>query len=219
MKTLQLNARMYSLMLVTTLFSGILLISCSDSGKERANKQLNEFRSYVKEKKESTEEYTEEKWENVESDYNRKKAELEKDADKLDKDMKQSYANSVAEWEEFKHDVAAKKEARQREKAVADLKKTIAPDYVMTDMSNITGKNIAEIYTYFYRAVEKNKDVYTKEEWTTVNDYWKNLNDIKDRLDNQKAISKADNKTINEIRVKYAATKALNKPFAEKANS
>jgi hypothetical protein len=197
--------------------SAIFLSSCSDKGREQTQKSLTEFKIYVKEHKEAADKYAEEKWEDIEKEYEDKKADLDKNVQDMDKEMKQSYANAVADWEEFKNDLDSRAKAKQQEKKATELKHTFAPDYIKTDMSNISGKNIVIVYTHFFNVIEKNKEVYTKEEWVIANDYWNTLNDIRDRLDEQKAISKEDNRDINEIRIKYGATKALNKPFAEGA--
>jgi hypothetical protein len=199
------------------LLSFFIFSACSNEGKEKANKSLDDFKTYVKEHQESTEKYSEEKWEDIEREYQEKKADLDKKADKMDREMKESYHNAQADWEDFKNDISNRHLVKEQKKQEEKLIHTFAPDHIKADMANITGENIASVYIHFFDVVEKNKEIYSKEEWATVNNYWKKLNDIKDRLDENKAISKSDNRQINEIKLKYGATKAMNKPFAQGA--
>jgi len=215
MKTLYTRQMPSGLSIFVILFAIFVFSACSDKGRTQLQRSLTEFKMYVKEHKEAADKYAEEKWEDIEKEYQEKKADLDKQADKMDKEMKQSYANAVADWEEFKNDMESKREAKHQEKQSRELKKTLAPEYIKTDMSNITGKNIVMVYKHFFEVIEKNKEVYTREEWTVANDYWNDLNAIREKLEEKNAISKEDNREINDIRIKYGATRALNKPFAE----
>lgn len=216
MKTPQFFPSMIATVLLST--CGLLMFpGCSDQNKEKTQRSLAEFDTYVKEHKEAVDKYSEQKWEDLEREYNEKKMQLDKETAKMDKEMKRNYANAEAEWQAFKNDLTAKQKAKLQEKQSEQLKRSFAPESVQPDMSNISGKNIVLVYQQFFNTVEKNKDTYTKEEWTIANDYWKILNSIRERLDDKKEISKKDDHRITEIRIKYGATKALNKPFAEGA--
>lgn len=217
MRLLTTQLSVNKILIPVILLSFIVVSSCSNEGREKTNKSLEEFKTYVKEHKESAERYTEEKWEDIEREYQEKKAELDKSADKMDREMKEKYNNAQSDWEDFKNDISTRRMLKEQKKQEEKLIRTFTPDYIMTDMTNITGENIASVYVHFFGVIEQNKETYTKEEWRSVNDYWNKLNDIRDRLDENKAISKADNKRINEIKLKYGATKAMNKPFAESA--
>lgn len=201
-------------------FIPLLLISffCLSYCTEKQSKNENaveEFKGYVNEQVNKADSTAEEKWEDIEKTYAEKKAKADAHAEKLEADAKESYHKAVNDWEQYKEKAAARQEMRQAEKDARLLRSSLMPAGIDADLKNVTGANIASVYQHFIDVVEKNKETYSKEQWINVNNYWQSLNDVKDRLDKAKAINKEDNKTIRGIKTKYAATKTLNKPFAE----
>jgi prefoldin subunit 5 len=191
----------------------VSIYSCTDSGREKRQKSLDDLEAYVKDHKESADKYAERKWDEVEREYDEKKATLEKESDKLDREMKTKYERTINDWEAYKADYLEAQKRKIEREQVSLLENTLMPDYVHSDYSLITSQNIAEVYEHFVKVVNEHRDEYTKEEWTTINNSWKELNNKRDKLD--KAISKKDDKRIFSMKTKYTTIKALNRPFAE----
>ncbi len=213
-------------LLSTGSFMGLMVLSfltlsyCSGNGKEKGRKSLNNFKAYVAERKEHAYKYTDKKWDELESDYSKQKEQLEKDMDKMDEEMKRSYQNALAEWEDFKNDYYMRQQQISVEEEpgnnVSDkLLSMLVPSGVRTDLANIGGGDIEGVYRYFVKTVDKNRDLYSKEEWVRINNYWKRLNHLHTKLDEVGAISDSDDKKINGHMVKYVAIRALNKPFSD----
>ncbi len=199
----------------TLLLFLLMLTYCVDEKKESNKKRLEDFKAYVHEHTEAADQYLDSKWEELDSVYQVKKAAVDSDIDKLDQEKKDSYQKAVADWESFKEDLREKQELRAQNSRFEKMKTTLVPDDINTDLSNVTSDNIAGVYTHFYKTVDANKDNYSKEEWAQINNFWINLGYHKEKIDKIKAISEKDNKTINNIRLRYTAIKALNKPFAD----
>lgn len=202
------------------LFIPLLLISffclsyCTEKQKGKNKDAVEEFKGYVNERVNKVDSIGEERWEDVEKAYEEKKAKADAEAEKLEADAKESYHKAVKDWEAYKQRSATRQEIKQAEKDARLLRSSLMPAGIDADMKNITGANIAAVYQHFIDEVEKNKETYSKEQWVNIDNYWQSLNDVHDKFDKAKAISKNDNKTIRGIKAKYAATKVLNKPFA-----
>ncbi len=210
--------RAVNTLFIFSLLTTFLITSCSDSEKENTRKSLNEFKAYVKEHKDATANYMDQKWEDIEKEYDEKRVELDKKADKMDQEMKDSYQATVNDWEAFKADYLNKQQEKEDMAKAEKLKATIVPSDIHTDLSNVNEKNIVSVFEHFVNTVDNQKEMYSKEEWININNYWKSLNDISARLDDEQKITKADNRKLDGQRIKYGAIKALNKPFAESEN-
>lgn len=215
MKTTTLQKVKDGLFIFSLLATFLTLAYCSDQGKEKSRKSLEDFKAYVKEHKDATANYMDQKWEDLEKEYNQKKAELDKNADKMNQEMKDSYREAVVDWEVFKADYQMKQQEKEDQAKAEQLKATVIPKDVNTDLSNVSGKNIANVFEHFVTRVDNNKEAYSKEEWININNYWKSLNDLSARLDEEGKISREDSRKMDGLRIKYVAIKALNKPFAE----
>jgi Rps23 Pro-64 3,4-dihydroxylase Tpa1-like proline 4-hydroxylase len=209
---------------INGIFLALLLLTiftlpyCTDQSKEKTHRSLNEFNAYVKEHKDASENYADQKWEDLEKEYNNKKADLDKNANKMDQEMKASYDNAIADWDSFKNSYLLKQKEKEDQKRADELKAKLVPMGTNIDFSNIDSKNIAAVYDHFVNTVDKNKDFYSKEEWINITNYWKSLNDMETRLDQTHSIPKPDLRKIEGLQIKFVAIKALNKPFAESEN-
>jgi hypothetical protein len=218
MKTTFLQKGANAFFAFTLLAAFFTFTSCGDQGKENARKSLNDFKAYVKEHKDATANYMDTKWEDMEKEYDQKKNDLDKNMDKMDQEMKESYQATVADWETFKAEYQMKQREKEDMAKAEQLKATIIPTDIHTDLSNVTGKNVVSVFEHFVNTVDNQKEMYSKEEWVNINNYWKSLNDLSGRLDDAHEISKEDGRRLDGLRIKYAAIKTLNKPFAESEN-
>lgn len=218
MKTTLLQKVKDGLFIFSLLATFLTLTYCSDQGRENTRKSVNDFKAYVTEHKDAAANYMDQKWEDMEKEYNDKKAEADKNLDKMDQEMKDSYYATVANWEVFKTKYQSNQKEKEDMAKAEALKATVIPKDVNTDLSNVSGKNIANVFEHFVTRVDNNKEAYSAEEWTHLNNYWKSLNDLSARLDDEGKISKEDNRKLDGQRIKYMAIKTLNKPFAESEN-
>lgn len=200
-------------LLVPGLLGLVLAVSsCSNQDEERRRQSLNDMNAYVSEHRNYPDKYTNSKWDDMEREYNEKKMKLDKDVDKMNKEMKESYDKAVADWDAYKAEFTASHEQAMSADRVSTFRTSLLPEGVQYDYSNLNPSNIANVYEHFISVVKANETVYTKEEWEMVNDSWQLLNEKKDGMEDQ--ISKDDNKRIMKVKVEYAAHKSWNKPFA-----
>jgi hypothetical protein len=78
-----LNSKHIVLMIVIT-SATLLNTSCNNTEKEKRECDLQDFKAYVKEHRNATEQYAQDSWEDLNSGFEKKKAELGKQADKMD---------------------------------------------------------------------------------------------------------------------------------------
>ncbi len=218
MKTISLKKPTNSLFILLMLTTSLAFTSCSDSGKENTRKSLNEFKDYVAVHKNAQEKNLDKKWEDLEKDYNEKKAKLDNDFDKMDQDMKNGYKEAIANWDDFKADYQRELKEKEDMAKAELLKVTLLPKDINTDFTNIIGKNIADVFVHFVNTVDAHKEMYSKEEWININNYWESLKNLANRLDDEHKISKENNRKIAGQKIKYGAIKVLNKPFSESEN-
>jgi hypothetical protein len=202
----------------TLLLCFFMLSYCTHTQQQQTDNSVEEFKEYVNTKVNKVEDETEENWEAIEREYNEKKAKADAKAAKLEAEAKQSYDKAVSDWDTYKSKSIEKQLLKQAEKEARLLRSSLVPAGIDVDLSNVNGNNIVSVYEHFIDVIENNKETYSKEQWINVNNYWKSLNDVRDRLDKNNAISKGDNKVINGLKTKYGAIKVLNKPFAQSEN-
>lgn len=204
---------------VFSLLATILTLTyCTNQGKDQSRKSLTDFKAYVKEHKDASARYMNDKWDDIEKEYDEKKSVIDKDINDMDEEMKASYEATLADWESFKADYQQNQKEKAEQARAEQFKAAIVPKDVNTNLSNVTGKNIADVFEHFVNTVDNKKELYSKEEWININDYWKRLNNLSARLDEERKITREDSRKMDGIRIKYMAIKTLNKPFAESDN-
>lgn len=204
-----------AVLIIVLLLSTFTFSHCSDNGKENQRKDLDNFNTYVSEHRTASEKYYDQKWEDMDREYNERKTLLEKDIEKMDNESKEIYNKSVADWEAYKNEFNAKQEERKQLTEVNNFKMKLLPSGTDTELKSLTAHNIQLVYVHFYDIVEKNKDTYTKEEWNHINNLWVNMNYMREGFEKNHEIPEAEMKKINNVRLKYTAIKALNRPFAD----
>lgn len=191
----------------------IFTTACSNAEKEKRERDLQDFKTYVKEHREKVEQYAQNSWDDLNSEFEKKKAELDKQADKMDDKARESYNEALSDWESFKADYKARAAEREKIDAMDKLRATLVIDGVRTDYTDLTARDAAKQYEHFVTTVKANKDAYTRDQWTAINVNYQALNGRKREL--EKDIPAADQKKIIKLQLEYTAIKAVNRPFAE----
>lgn len=193
-----------------------LFASCGEQEKQKREQKLNDFNAYVQRHQDSLDYYAQRSWDEVNAEYEQKRAEFDKDMDKMDEQAKERYNKTVSDWENFK----AKYEQKAKETAAVmemdRLRATLAIEGVRPDYTDLKAEDVAREYEHFVNTVDANKDVYTKEQWLVINVNYKALNGRKREL--EKDIKSADMPKITKQQLRYTGIKAVNRPFAEEAN-
>jgi len=200
--------------LMLCLASTLFFTSCDNN--DQVKKDTEDFKTYVQNHKDSADMYMDEQWDKLEAEYNERKAKLEMDTAKMGQEVRSNYNEAVNNWEQFKADYTTRKQEKENEMAQADMEKlrvTLVTEDAKSDYTGLTATNIKNVYEHFVSTVKGNKDTYTKEQWTTINNTYKALNDAKQNL--AKDITAADKKIIGELQLEYTAIKAVNRPFAD----
>lgn len=208
----KLNFKTAGLMLMMA-WATVFTTACNNAEKEKRERDLQDFKTYVKEHRDKAEQYAQNSWDELNSEFEKKKAELDKQVDKMDDKARESYNQAVSEWETFKTEYKARAAEREKIEAMDKLRATLVIDGVRTDYTNLTARDAAKQYEHFVTTVKANKDTYTRDQWTAINVNYQALNGRKREL--EKDIPAADLKKIIKLQLEYTAIKAVNRPFAE----
>lgn len=212
MLTNKLNSKTAVLMILIA-SAALLTTACNNAEKEKRERDLQDFKTYVKEHHDKAEQYAQTSWDELNSGFEKKKTELDKQVDKMDDKARESYNEAVSEWETFKADYKARAAEREKIDAMDKLRATLVIDGVRTDYTDLTARDAAKQYEHFVSTIKANKDTYTREQWTAINVNYQALNGRKREI--EKEIPAADLKKILKLQLEYTAIKAVNRPFAE----
>lgn len=206
-----------SLFMSATLFL-LVFSSCSDQAKLHRQEALDDMNAYVKVHKDSIDNYLDKSWDDLDQGFSQKKAVLDNDVDKMSAEMKESYNNTLRDWDSVKADysdkVAEKKKMARVEKIRVPLYvKAAAANPKKLDFSDLGPGDMEAEYQNFVDVVKQNKEEYTTEDWTMVNKTWKELNKRKREI--KDSIPMGDVKKILKLQIDYTAIKAVNRPIAE----
>jgi hypothetical protein len=187
-------------------------VSCGQQGEQQRKKETEDFQAYVRSHIDSVDNYASNNWDSLQAEFDRKKAEVEKDTAKMTADVRDTYYESLRDWDTFKSEYGIKQDARNKLQQMDNLRKSLTMAGVRTDYTDLPASHIIAAYQYFVDAVRNNKDNFTKDQWTVINVSWKALNGRKREL--EKDISAADNAKIVKLQLQYTAIKAMNRPEA-----
>lgn len=191
----------------------MLFTACNNDSKEKTQKDVEDFKAYVKERRDSVDRYVDIKWDELQNRFDERKTQLDKDTAKMGQEIRADYDKAVRDWESFKAEYTAKMEEKMKLSQMDAIRNALAIEGVRNDYTDLTGKNALQEYRHFVQTVDANKDNYTKEQWTAVNVNWKALNGRKREI--AKDISSGDEAEIMKLQLKYTGIKALNRPTAD----
>lgn len=211
-KTTTTTGRSVRLLLIVAVIAAVAT-SCGQQEREKRERDVEDFKTYVKQHRDSVEYYAERNWDELNAEYEQKKAELDKQAEKMDEQARNKYNAVIADWETFKGEYKLKYEEREHVMAMDRLRATLAIDGVRPDYTDLMPKDALREYEHFVSTVKANKDVYTQEQWTVINVNYKALNGRKREI--EKDLPAGDLGKITKLQIDYTAIKAVNRPFAE----
>ena len=189
--------------------AAIILSSCNN---QQNKQQLDDFKSYVQQHRDSAEFYTDQSWASLDSGFNARKEKLDKDYEKMNDSMKAEYDRTVSDWTRYQTEYTRRADDKRRMSLTDSLRKSLAMQGVRPDFSDVTPDNIVDTYTYFVNTVRTNKDNYTQEQWTVINVSYKSLNGRRREI--EKDLHKGDEGKIIKLQLDYTGIKAANRPEA-----
>lgn len=191
----------------------VFFSSCNQQAQMERQRKVDEFNAYVQNKKDSVDAYLDRSWDDLNSEYERKKAELDKDTADMAEDMRVSYYKTVNDWESFKDGFKTKAEEKARLAKMDALRQTLVLDGIRPDYTDLPATRLVEQYEHFVNTVDAHKDEYTSDEWQIINVNYQALNGRKRELES--SINAPDGAKIVKLQLQYTAIKAVNRPVAE----
>ena len=210
MKTAIQESMPFKCLLPLAILAVFIFSACDQNAQKRKN--VDALQTYVRNHNDSLELYADSDWDSLDNEFRLKQAAID-DTAKLNDEMRQSYYNSLRDWNTFKANYTIKKQEKGKLAQMDELRKSLTLYGVRTDYADLTAPNLLAEYEHFVNTVEANKDIYTKEQWTVINVTWKGLKGRNREI--EKDVPAGDAAKILKLQIKYTAIKATNRPEAD----
>jgi len=199
------------LTIIALTVGSIAFVACSE--EKKAEKSYEDFKEYVSEHRDSAAAYYDKEWATLETEYNEKRQKAEEKIGGWNDEMRAEYASLQSEWDSFKEDYLNEKNRRDNVMKTDAMLVDIFPSGITSDLSAITAANLLGVHTHFVNYVEVHKDEMSREQWDRVELIWETLGTKKNEV--EKDLKTSDNLKIAELKAKYGAIKATNRPSAK----
>lgn len=198
--------------LLITLATGAALISCKNEKQTNAEKEVVAYEMFVDSLNNVAVIDLKTNWDSIENDYQRRKLVAENALLELEnrEELKGKIIVSSDKYELYK----ASYLAQQPKKSTKSVVRTalFGSEDIGDDMafSWVNKNNILRVYENFTTTVEKNKDVYSREDWDEIKLYYEALDTRKNTVENE-GLSSSDNMKIASIKFKFAPMLKINR--------
>lgn len=182
--------------------------SCKDENQTIAESKVDSYEKYVDSVSNIAQEEAAINWAAIQADYEKMKMDAESAlANAKDKEALQSEVNNTSiKYEDYKVKVVAESEKANAQNTKLALNKSFFGDnYVNDDMKFawVNKDNILAVYENFYSSVEKNKDLYSREDWDEIKLSYEALDTRKNTVEKE-GLSTSDNLKIAGVKMKFA---------------
>ena len=198
--------------LLIILATGAALISCKNEKQTNAEKEVVAYEMFVDSLNNVAVIDLKTNWDSIENDHQRRKLVAENSLLELEnrEELKGKIIVSSDKYELYK----ASYLAQQPKKSTKSVVRTalFGSEDIGDDMafSWVNKNNILRVYENFTTTVEKNKDVYSREDWDEIKLYYEALDTRKNTVENE-GLSKSDNMKIASIKFKFAPMLKINR--------
>lgn len=196
--------------------------SCEDEKKIQAEKSVETYVVYVDSIGTMDAVATRENWKSIQANYELRNAEAEVALQNLKDDKAQERINaSRAKYEGLRAKMIAEDEAANQAKIADNPKQRLrnalfGEGKVGSDMNFawVNAQNILSVYQLFVDTAQKNKDIYTREDWDEVKLMYEALDSRKNTVENE-GLTSSDNRKISGLKLKFAPMFTLNRMGAK----
>lgn len=196
--------------------------SCEDEKKIQAEKSVETYVVYVDSIGTMDAVATRENWKSIQANYELRNAEAEVALQNLKDDKAQERINaSRAKYEGLRAKMIAEDEAANQAKIADNPKQRLrnalfGEGKVGSDMNFawVNAENILSVYQLFVDTAQKNKDIYTREDWDEVKLMYEALDSRKNTVENE-GLTSSDNRKISGLKLKFAPMFTLNRMGAK----
>lgn len=206
-----------------SLLSGLAVIalgftSCKDEKKEKAQKTIDSYVSYVDSIKNVKADDLKADWKDVEAEYDRRvtNAQVALADIKDNKTDIEKINTSKVKYEEFRNEMV-KVLAPPAPSPKQQLRNALFGEgKIGDDMSFawVNAKNIHSVYQQFVHTVENNKDSYSREDWDEIKLMYEALDSRKNTVEKE-GLTSSDNRKIAGLKLKFAPMYTLNRMGAK----
>lgn len=196
----------------------LLFTSCKDEKKEQAEKNVEQFTTYVDSISKLDVAEAKTNWANIESGYisHKQMADDNSNAVTENEKLKSDVNDASVKFEDYKAQLA-----QQEQQALVDRKNNfrmslLGNDYKGDDMSFgwINKDNILSVYQNFVDTVAANKDSYSREDWDEIKLMYEAMDTRKNTVEKEGLTTK-DNLAIAGLKLKFAPMYELNRMGAK----
>lgn len=198
---------------------GVLFTSCKNDQKDKAQKQVDMYGTYVDSVSNVAAKDVAMHWDVIESDYNKNKNEANKAivSIKENSEMQASIDASTEQYEGFKVEVKAEMaQIEMTNSKLAMRQSLLGNGFKGGDMKFtwINKDNILSVYDNFVTTVDKNKDSYSREDWDEIKLLYEAIDTRKNTVENE-GLTSEDNRKIAGLKLKFAPMYTFNRMGAK----
>lgn len=203
------------LLMLSLFFTAITAFIACNSEQEKDRVAVSNLKSYVDSVNNTTAVYTKEKWTEISKEYQDKSSQINEE--NLTEEQKKDLASAQKKYDDLKTKYEAeitKKEAELNTKT--KLRAALFGEGKVGDDMNfafVNADNALSVYTTFVDVVDKNKKVYSREDWDEVKVLYEALDTRKNEI--EKDLASKDNVKIAKEKVKIASIFAVRRPLAK----
>lgn len=211
MKTLKLS--------ILAIFVSASFLSCDNSKKQEAEKNVAQFSNYVDSVSVVSTEKLKENWENVENAYTEKKLQAQSSIESLGEnpELNEKLNKVNSKYDEFKAKFQIDAEKLEASNRKMNFRKTFFDGKEIGDDMNfdwVNKDNIVSVYDMFVTTASKNKDSYSREDWDEIKLMYEALDTRKNTVEKE-GLTSSDNLKIAKLKLKFAPMYTLNRMGAK----
>jgi hypothetical protein len=204
----------------TNLFASVLALSsifaftsCDRTTHDNDNDTAyGRYRGYVVSVRDTSDRYYDRNWDELQREYEARKAEVDKEKDRLDDKAKAEYNDLEADWQEFKARYDERHMQRDNEDRIIKLRSTLVATPSDLTFGSVGGTDMRATYERFIETVRANRETYSTQDWNEVNAIYNALKARRQAVMDE--IPKEDKMRIQNLEIEYETKVMVNKPFS-----
>ncbi len=214
-----------TILILTAVTGAFAFTACNNnSEKDLAKQDAENLTKYVDSVESATPIYTTANWTEIDNGYQERALKAEAKLDQLEAADKEKAEQAKAKYATLKATYETKIKEKEAAAATPDYRlvlrnRLFGEGKIGADMKfdYVTAANILDVYKNFVNNVEANRNEFTREDWDEIKVLYEALDSRKNAV--EKDLSTGDNLKIAQLKIKFAAIKAVKRPVAKAAEN
>lgn len=187
----------------------LTLAACNNKeANQEAESYIGGYRNFVDSLQRTDQEYTHEEYHQIQEEYSLHRAAAENKTPEMTEAQQQELEEITTEYETFRDEYRNRLPDRATQSPQELISKRWQEAGIASDASEIAPANVLDAYQVFIQVVKAYKEVWTPDEWQSVEKLWDRLNERKQNLEDE--LGKEVLLAISKLKVTYGTLKTMN---------